>query len=46
MYVLTENPKPSWEYMGSDVTDKHGKVMFSLARSFHPGVYPIKFLVK
>lgn len=45
-YVLTENPKPMWEYMGKDTTDKHGKIMFDLSRAFSPGLYHMKFLVK
>lgn len=46
MYVLAQRPRPTWEYAGSEATDKHGKAAFNMTRTFTPGLYPIKFLVK
>ena len=48
MYVLEHSPKLRWEYVGSDITDKHGKVTVNMPadRVFTPGLYSIKFLVK
>ena len=46
VYVFNYGSKPSWEYAGCESTDKHGKVMFDLSKTFTSGLYPIKFLVK
>lgn len=48
VYLLLQTPKPRWELFGGGVTDKHGKLVFSLPtdRPLPAGVYPVKFIVK
>ena len=48
VYILSQGPKSKWQCVGSELTDKHGKLMFALPeeRRLPPGLYPIKFLVK
>ena len=41
-----QKPKAMWEYLGTEITEKHGKAVFNLAKWFNPGLYPLKFLVK
>lgn len=48
MYLLGQGHKSTWQSVGSDLTDKHGKLTFTLPeeKRLPPGLYPLKFLVK
>lgn len=48
MYVLAQGPKSVWQCVGSELTDKHGKLTFALPeeKRLPTGLYPVKFLVK
>ena len=48
VYLLGEGRKSPWQLLGSDLTDKHGKLTFTLPeeKRLSSGLYPIKFLVK
>lgn len=48
VYLLGQGPKSTWQSIGSDLTDKHGKLTFTLPeeKRLPIGLYPLKFLVK
>ena len=49
MATQTNPPKRSWHYLDTVSTDKHGRLNYNLSVEqcpFHPGLYPLMFLVK
>ena len=48
VHIVTDQTSKQWEYMGTSVTDKYGKITFQISadKRLPQGLYPVKMVVR
>ncbi|XP_071093822.1 protein retinal degeneration B-like [Haliotis cracherodii] len=48
VYIMTQPPSGDWVFIGTEVTDGHGRLVFEIPteKRLNQGMYPVKMIVK